>query len=887
MRWSKAASLGGLIAVAASVAAILIALQPSGRSEPAFAGTGTSIDLVAIDMDPEDGDTDASTFSPVNTAPSPGTDHDGGVVGTIQSCANINEDGDTTGDPDEDAVDTVFIDVVAKGVGADDDDSSTGLVTLGLEVNYDSTKVQVVEAVTSGKDHDFMLAQGPGGKGSFFAFDDSKPDTDGQYKDSVSDLGSGLEEDDGILIRIGVEAKDGASASTTSLTITFVSNEIELETGVPTITEVRSAVIAINTPGACIDSDGDTVIDSLDDDDDNDTVLDGADNCPLVANPGQTDTDSDGDGDACDDDDDNDTILDGADNCPLVANPGQTDTDSDGAGDACDNDDDNDTILDGADNCPLVANASQTDTDSDGAGDACDSDDDNDTILDGADNCPLVANVGQTDTDSDGAGDACDSDDDNDTVLDGADNCPLVANADQTDTDSDGAGDACDTDDDNDTVLDVDDNCPLVANSDQADSNSNGFGDVCEPDTDGDTVFDVIDNCPNDFNPDQADVDADGIGDACDDFDSDGVVDAIDNCLVVPNPDQTNTDGDDRGDACDSDDDDDTVFDIQDNCRIVINPDQTNSDTDSLGDDCDNCPNDDNEAQENSDADSWGDTCDNCTTTDNEAQTNSDTDPLGDACDNCPTTDNADQANFDGDALGDACDPDDDNDGILDALDPDDDNDGTEDGVEIACGANPVDDASVPERLGNSVDDDDDGQTDEVQAPVSGQDCDGDGFRDDIEAALVWPSDDGDGATTGAETGADCGDIQDNDGDTIVNDGCASGVPTGGTGHQERCSDTSTKHDEANDQWSADFDDSGRLNINDVTTFRFPVNHFLELVDDPVPNAHARWNLNGDNKVNINDVSKVGQTFLKPPMFNGEAAWGNTTFGVFGTCPVD
>ncbi len=815
MRWSKAASFGGLIAVAVSVAAILIALQPSGGSVPAFAGTGTSIDLVAIDMDPEDGDTDASTFSPVNTAPSPGTDHDGGVVGTIQSCANINEDDDTTGDPDEDAVDTVFIDVVAKGVGADDDDPFTGLVTLGLEVNYDSTKVQVVEAVTSGKDHDFMLAQASGGKGSFFASDDSKPDTDGQYQEATSDLGSGLEEDDGILIRIGIEAKDGVSASTTSLTITFVNNEIELETGVPTITEVRSAVIAINTPNACIDSDGDTIIDSLDDDDDDDTVLDGADNCPLVANPGQTDTDGDGDGDACDDDDDNDTVLDGADNCPLVANPGQTDTDSDGLGDACDPDDDNDTILDAADNCPLIANAAQTDTDGDGLGDACDSDDDNDT------------------------------------------------------------------------VLDVDDNCPLVANPDQADSNSNGFGDVCEPDTDGDTVFDEFDNCPNDFNPDQAAVDANGVGDACDDFDGDGVVDAIDNCLVVPNPDQANTDGDDRGDACDSDDDNDTVLDIQDNCRIVINPDQTNSDTDSLGDDCDNCPNDDNEGQENSDADSLGDTCDNCTTTDNEAQTNSDTDPLGDACDNCPTTDNADQANFDGDALGDACDPDDDNDGIPDELDPDDDNDGTEDDVEIACGANPVDDTSVPERLGNSIDDDADGQTDEFQAPVSGQDCDGDGFRDEIEAALVWPPDDGDGATTGSETGADCGDIQDNDGDTIVNDGCASGVPTGGTGHQERCSDTSTKHDEVNDQWSVDFDDNGRLNINDITTFVFPVNHFLELVDDPVPNAHARWNLNGDNKVNINDVSKVGVAFLKPLMFGGQPAFGNTTFGVFGTCPVD
>jgi len=75
---------------------------------------------------------------------------------------------------------------------------------------------------------------------------------------------------------------------------------------------------------------------------------------------------------------DGDGVSDGADNCPSVANAGQTDTDSDGSGDACDNDDDGDSVSDGGDNCPLVANAVQSDVDADGVGDSCDTQDDRD-----------------------------------------------------------------------------------------------------------------------------------------------------------------------------------------------------------------------------------------------------------------------------------------------------------------------------------------------------------------------------------------------------------------------------------------------------------------------------------------------------------------------------
>lgn len=317
-------------------------------------------------------------------------------------------------------------------------------------------------------------------------------------------------------------------------------------------------------------------------------------------------------------DSDNDGIVDGNDNCPNDANPGQQDSDGDGIGDACDTsgptDTDNDGVADNSDNCPNNFNPNQADSDNDGVGDACDTVNPptggaclnvsnssggwehlklgvNPNNLWGPQVSPAAGKttlsmtiraissvewnklqiVPQSDPSrgsvtlssytNAGAGSTANINIPlSDFPSDAFNNISLISAPFSNDAApfeicieriefTGGSGSSFVWFGSPSNL-----NPSISTRWDTSLMNGDGNGPT---DSDNDGVPDSTDNCPNDANTNQADSDGDGIGDACDvvaptDSDGDGRPDNSDNCPFVSNPSQSDSDGDGIGDACDT-----------------------------------------------------------------------------------------------------------------------------------------------------------------------------------------------------------------------------------------------------------------------------------------------------------------------------------------------
>ncbi len=526
------------------------------------------------------------------------------------------------------------------------------------------------------------------------------------------------------------------------------------------------------------DSDGDGVANYLDIDSDNDGIADeieGPADSSGDTNANYTDTDSDDDGipdliegsvdsdgdgiaDFLDTDSDNDGIDDAVEDTsvPTLAN---NDTDADGIDDAIDVDltqgaDENrngiddafeptDTDGDGiADYLDIDSDAdgiadlieSTIDTDTDGTPDYRDTDSDGDGIDDAIEdrNAPLLANI---DSDADGIDDALDVD-----ISNGADaNGNGIDDAfEPVDHDGDGTPDHRDTDSDNDGIIDLTER--------NVDSDLDGTSDYLDRDSDGDGVADLIER--------NLDSDADGIADYLDlDSDNDSIADADENALMprlsgidsdhdgiddafdasVTGGADVNGNGiDDRHEPVDSDGDGIANYlDIDSDDDGISDAQETLIDTDSDG------------LADYVDLDSDGDGLADALEDNNSPQL-SGSDNDGDGIDDAIDVDATGGEDLDGNGVDDSLQPaDNDSDGIPNHLDLDSDGDSVDDSTEAgASGDSPLDTDGdgVPNFL--DLDSDGDGTADRVEASL---DLDRDNIPDIIDVNLATLDTDGDG----------------------------------------------------------------------------------------------------------------------------------------------
>ncbi len=174
--------------------------------------------------------------------------------------------------------------------------------------------------------------------------------------------------------------------------------------------------------------------------------------------------------------------------------------------------------------------------------------------------------------------------------------------------------------------------------------------------------------------------------------------------------------------------------------------------------------------------------------------------------------------------------PDLDNDGTLNGADPDDDNDTISDAFESACGSDPNDPTSIPERIdGGFAASDDDRDTvlnEALPGGASVADCDGDGYTGALENVIFAPALNRDQDPCGT--------------DSWPPDLTATGPP----------------------------DTANRVSLPDVQTYLEPVRRLNS--SPPNPNFNRRWDLvpgGLGEQINVQDMQNLA--FLTPPMLGG------------------
>lgn len=328
-----------------------------------------------------------------------------------------------------------------------------------------------------------------------------------------------------------------------------------------------------NNPDLCPDTPSGETVDSTgcsasERDSDGDGVMDSLDDC-LFENATGWDDDSDG----CIDDSDDDGLNDPDDACMNEDSTGY-DTDQDG----CIDDSDGDMVKDNVDQCPTT-DASGFDSKLDG----CIDDTDGDLVPDNVDACRYVDSTGY-----DNDGDGCIDDTDGDNIKDNIDACPYE-NATGFDDDQNG----CIDDSDQDGVKDNNDLCPNTQDLDSLDSN--GCSDF-QRDMDADSIKDYYDQCPN--TPIGEQVNPAGCSASQRDSDGDYIVDSLDLCPQSGSGLPVNTDGCAQNQL---DADGDGIDDSSDQCDNTLANETANnygcsdtqwdSDSDGVMDANDDCPN--------------------------------------------------------------------------------------------------------------------------------------------------------------------------------------------------------------------------------------------------------------------------------------------------------